>query len=78
MTTSRPFDASPVAGAVPAPARAVSWDSQLSGAVPDIARLHTEYLEPPAYLRSLMPTELLTHPSSSPHVTHGPRAFLAR
>jgi hypothetical protein len=70
MTASRPFDTGP--GAVPAPARAVSWDSQRSTAVSDVAHLHTEYLDPPAHLRSLMPPEVLSHPAP---VTHGPQAL---
>jgi hypothetical protein len=70
MTASRPFDTGP--GAVPAPARADSWDSQRSTAGADIAHLHMENLNPPTSQRSLMPTELLSHPA---HVTHGPPAL---
>ena len=64
MTASRPFDAGPVS------ALAVSRDSQASDTVSDVSHLHTEYLEPPAYVRSPMSPEVLSHPM---HATQVPR-----
>jgi hypothetical protein len=64
MTASRPF----------ATGSAVhSWDSQASATVSDVSHLHTEYLEPPAYVRSPMPPEVLSHPTHPTHVTQVPR-----
>ncbi len=66
MTASRPFDAGPVS------ALAVSRDSQASATVSDVSHLHAEYLEPPAYVRSPMPPEVLSHPTHVPRFLHPP------
>jgi hypothetical protein len=55
MTDSRHPDTDPL-----------EWDSQVSSAALDISQMHTQLLDPPEYMRSLMPTELLSTPSLLP------------
>lgn len=59
----------------PDPVSSVSWDAQAALPTVDISQLPSQLLDPPAYMRSLMPTESLTPPAPSPHTLRSSQPF---